>query len=254
MSYYPAEYYDPNISTYPKILDRFNKRRSFLHQQINEWLSQIDEGPEASKKNVFEVGCATGDNLEPFVHAGWNAYAIEPNQLLANKAKARGVDVHIGLSESFRWENDQFDIIILNHVLEHNHDPKMVLEKCVRALKVGGLMYVEIPVTETPSWTIFGRYWGNLEFPVHLTMIRKEHLVALLKQLGCRPIIWKTRTLFGVTLRTVEKLHAYKVSSRRQKAALVSFAILLQGGIILLNRLVGEGEAFSVVARRDHAL
>src|SRR5713226_303874 len=73
MSYYPAEYYDPNINTYPKILDRFNKKRSFLHQQINEWLSQIDEGPEASEKSVFEVGCATGDNLEPFVHAGWNA-------------------------------------------------------------------------------------------------------------------------------------------------------------------------------------
>jgi SAM-dependent methyltransferase len=239
------------VVSHPGLIDRFNRGRSFLHQQIREWLSEPHGRQTTSGRRVLEIGCATADNLEPFIRAGWKASAVEPNRGLANIAKSKGVEVHIGLCDSFRWEKEKFDVILLNHVLEHDYDPRMILEKCVYSLKLGGALYVEIPVVGTPSWTMFGRYWGELEFPVHLSLLRKEHLIAVIEQLGCRPVAWKTRTLLGTTLRTLEKFPRFRVSNGSGRVVLMSFALALQGGLILLNSLLRQGEAFSVVARRE---
>ncbi len=247
MMYYPADYYGPNARVVPAVFEAVTRMRSFLHQQIKHWLSQ---GKSFPGKRVLEVGCANGDNLDLFLEAGWKVSAVEPNPRLAAVAAAKGIHVHVGFVDSVKWDRGQFDIILLNHVLEHDYSPRRILGRCVHALKADGLLYVEIPIVESLSWYLFGRHWGELEFPIHLTFLRKEHLMSLLGEFGCRPVKWKTRTMYGEILRAFQhKFPVVKEASGLGRVAFLAFATMLQGAFVAVNILLRRGEAFSIVAR-----
>lgn len=253
ISYYPIDYYAEDTGNHPKFIDKLNGAQSELARQTRRWLAETKYRTDPRSGRVLEVGCARGENLIPFIRAGWKAHAIEPNPTLARIAETHGVDVHVGLSDSFHWDAERFDVVILSHVLEHDHNPRMIVENCVRALRFGGLLYVEIPVTQTPSWKLFGRYWGELEFPIHLTLIRKEHLIEVIKRLGCLPLSCRTKTLMGSSLRSIEKIPQFSGVTGSQRMILLGFAAALQGLLTVINTAVGQGEAFSIVARRELA-
>jgi hypothetical protein len=162
------------------------------------------------------------------LNAGWRTFAVEPNQRLAEIARDKGIDVHTGFLDAAGWGGGEFDIVILHHVLEHEYDPKRMLTISAGMLTKLGLMYVEIPTFETPSWNLFGSYWGDLEFPVHLTLLRKSQLLRMLTDLGCWPLEWKTRTLYGETFRAF----SHRFPSARGKGGVTIAVFMVVAGIV----------------------
>lgn len=219
-----------------------------LHRHIERLLSQSGF---PSEKKVLEIGCGTGTNLAPFIAAGWGAFGVEPNPHLANLATRKGITVHEGFVDSAAWRNDQYDFIILNHVLEHDYEPRRILKVCASCLKKGGLLYVEIPILESPSWRIFGPYAGSLDFPVHLTLLRGDQLVGLLGDLGFHCLESERKTLYGDSLRTLLSKHpSFKNTSTPRKMGLLAIATGVQATMAGLDKILGRGEAFSVLATR----
>jgi SAM-dependent methyltransferase len=250
ISYYSPDYYSSAARAYPSLLKGLAKFYNFFSSVVMEWTAEPIQSSTGLAKRVLEVGCADGENLQPFIRAGWETYAIEPNARLANMAKAKGIRVHIGLPDSFDWETEKFDVVVLKHVLEHDYNPRYILERCVYALRPGGYMYVEVPVVQTFSWKMMGRYWGELEFPIHLSFFRKEQILDIITSMGCLPIKCRTSTLLGGPFRSLRKLHPFRNSTRSQKAVLLVLGVALQAGFLALNMIAGQGENFSVVARR----
>jgi SAM-dependent methyltransferase len=201
VSYYPAHYYDLSSRGIVNVFQRLNELKSVLRRLSRKCVNQgIDD--QVHNRAVLDVGCANGDNSLIFISAGWHADGVEPNPRLAQVAVSRGVRVRAAFLDFKDGPGMKYDVILLNHVLEHEYDPRRYLRICASLLKRGGLLYVEVPLLGTLSYKVFGRFHGNLEFPIHLTMLSESSLRDLIRDTELEvESIYKV-TLWGTPMRS----------------------------------------------------
>jgi SAM-dependent methyltransferase len=107
-------------------------------------------GP-VSGKRILEVGSATGETLVALREHGADVYGIEPTVSYAEHSRRSGVTTHVGGYETYAPKQD-FDMIILSHVLEHLPQPMDALRTFRSWLATGGRMYVEVPNITSYPW------------------------------------------------------------------------------------------------------
>jgi SAM-dependent methyltransferase len=76
----------------------------------------------------LDVGCGNGAFLDRARRAGWDVMGVDPDPVAVQAARCRGLNVQRGSIECL--DADTFDVITLNHVIEHVHDPVAVLRRC----------------------------------------------------------------------------------------------------------------------------
>ena len=99
--------------------------------------------------DVLDVGSGSGEFLFLMTLLGKTAIGIEPD--IRHAAYCRdelGLDVRAAHIAPDLFAPDQFDLIRLNHVLEHLNDPVKYLGWISRWLRHDGLLYVEVPNIE----------------------------------------------------------------------------------------------------------
>lgn len=67
------------------------------------------------------------------------------------------IDYHYDITD-MKFENDFFDIVVCNAILEHVDDPVLAIEELKRVLKKGGRIWVEIPFNQ-PYHPSPNDYW-----------------------------------------------------------------------------------------------
>jgi 2-polyprenyl-3-methyl-5-hydroxy-6-metoxy-1,4-benzoquinol methylase len=96
-------------------------------------------------KTVLDVGAATGEFLALCKDRGMTPTGIELSAYASGRAKEKfGLEFHSSRLEDFRTD-EKFDLIHLNHVLEHFADPRAVVQVLNRILSDDGLIYIEVP-------------------------------------------------------------------------------------------------------------
>ena len=78
----------------------------------------------------------------------------------------------------------RYDVISMNHYLEHTLDPYAEIEAAARVLTPGGHLLIEVPDPEWPLARVLGRYWLGWSQPQHLHMFPIENLKTALTQRG----------------------------------------------------------------------
>lgn len=130
-------------------------------------------------KNVLEVGPGTG-----FFAGNWlrihsdNQYsALETDTSCHASLKQLGVD--ITSVEHMQKTNNQFDMMVLSHVVEHVSRPKEFLSLMGSFIKKDGLIFIEVPC----------RDWEHKpEDEPHLLFFEKKSMMELLTSLGFKNI------------------------------------------------------------------
>jgi SAM-dependent methyltransferase len=89
---------------------------------------------------VLDFGCGPGKFLDRLQDAGWETYGIEPS---TPAAFAR----HVRLERP--PQDGSFDLVLLNHVLEHVTHPLEILRQLSQALREGGFLFVGVPAVDT---------------------------------------------------------------------------------------------------------
>ena len=98
--------------------------------------------PIAEMQSVLEIGAAGGWNIYPFMQAGCKVRGYDFSEELVAFGRKKGIDLVCG--DVFAVEG-VYDVIILNHVIEHFTD-FLVEMKCVRThLADGGILFVAVP-------------------------------------------------------------------------------------------------------------
>ncbi|MEM9010416.1 MAG: class I SAM-dependent methyltransferase [Pseudomonadota bacterium] len=98
---------------------------------------------------VLDVGAGSGEFLYLVHTLGKSAHGIEPNRGYAEYCRdALGLDVASAHLAPDLFAPGAFDLIRLNHVLEHLNDPVGYLEMIAAWLAPDGLLQVEVPNIE----------------------------------------------------------------------------------------------------------
>ena len=146
---------DSLLKTNPEVVtknqDIINKKWGLnLQYYISPRLDLINLIQEDTNKplNVLELGCGCGATMAKvksyYPHA--TTYAVEIVDTAAGLANTFG-DVICGDVENmtFPYQEDFFDCCLMGDVLEHLHEPKLVLQNLKKHLKKGGKIILSMP-------------------------------------------------------------------------------------------------------------
>ncbi len=101
--------------------------------------------PAAQIRSVLEFGAAGGWNLVPFVQAGVDVTGYDYSEELVALGRSKGLNLIQGGVDDLEGT---YDVIILNHVMEHFTDVPGTMKKLRDRLAPDGLAFVEVPDME----------------------------------------------------------------------------------------------------------
>ena len=142
---------------------------------------------------LLEVGCGNGERLAMFRKTGWAVYGQEVDEKCVKNALDRfGIEIRLGELGNLGYPDNFFDAVVLNHVIEHVHEPLLLMSKCFQLLKPGGVLTVVTPNNESSGLKYFKENWRGLEPPRHIHIFNISSLNAGAAQAGFD--LFKTRT------------------------------------------------------------
>ncbi len=130
---------------------------------------------------VLEIGCSTGIILSLLQNRGWQTTGIELSSKAGEVAKKRGIQVLVRDFMQVKID-EKFDLVILNHTLEHLENPEEVLKKIYSMLTPDGLLYIDVPNFGGLSAKLMGKNWPLLLPEEHLWHFTEKSLKILLKK------------------------------------------------------------------------
>ncbi len=131
--------------------------------------------------NMLDIGCGSGYTASLFAAGGWEVTGVEFNNDSAGHARETyGIKV---VTSIFNLHGP-FDLILVNHVLEHWYEPEKLLLECKRLLSPAGRLVVAVPDFGSFQ-SRFGRdSWFHCDLPVHLFHFTQNGLEVLLAKSG----------------------------------------------------------------------
>jgi SAM-dependent methyltransferase len=143
---------------------------------------------------VLEVGCGNGHRLAQLRALGWDIQGQEVDEKAAAVARRRlGGHVSLGSLDQAGFQDDEFDAVVMSHVLEHVHDPQGLLGECKRVLRPGGRLVSVTPNAHAWGHSRFGARWYGLDPPRHLILYSRSTLEQLAANCGLRNVrTWTT--------------------------------------------------------------
>ncbi len=135
-----------------------------------------------NKGSILDIGCGRGLFLDIMRKDGWSVTGVEFNSETASYASdAYGIKV-IAATSIGELLDESFNVITLNHVLEHSNSPAALINECKRLLRKGGLLVVAVPNIFSFQALIGKRVWFHLDLPYHLHHFSEEGLSTLLNK------------------------------------------------------------------------
>jgi len=127
------------------------------------------------KGKILDVGCGKGEFLSLARKRGWQIYGLEPSSNFAKAASERcGININSVSLKEAAYPDNFFDVVALNMALEHVDEPQDFLKEISRVLRKKGLLFVEVPNTDSLMlkiaslyFKIKGRNWSPLLSPLH---------------------------------------------------------------------------------------
>lgn len=120
-----------------------------------QWLEANEKG------RPLDVGCGNGAYIDQMRQLGWDVVGIEPDGEAASTAMKSGLNVFRGSLEDAKFPAEHFDIVTMNHVIEHVANPAILLKECRRVLKpVGRLVVATTKYQEHGTLCIWGALAG----------------------------------------------------------------------------------------------
>jgi SAM-dependent methyltransferase len=113
---------------------RYNRAEKIIHI--------LEQNGGLRGKKVLEVGTGAGY----IAHAlSKHARSVDSVDIVDDRKIKTGYKQKIVSNESLPYKDEQFDIVITNHVLEHVPDQEKHFSEMARVLKKGGIIYLASP-------------------------------------------------------------------------------------------------------------
>jgi len=145
--------------------------------RVNRTLPKYKNG-----SRLLDIGCGSGSFLLLAKRFGFEVYGVEPSAFDDELNTRAGLQIHHGFLKDARFKENYFDVITINHVIEHMQKPSEVFAEIQRIAKPGGTIVIATPNANSLGFWIFGKYWLNTDTPRHIYLFSKQNIVEYAKK------------------------------------------------------------------------
>ena len=211
---------DPETTANPGNIN-FDKLLKNINKTVPEWKKivrkfrfrphswPLESVPKGSKR-ILDLGCGNGAKLVEFFNRGYEVCGVDVSEdsiKLCDKLLPEGNFINSELINA-RLQQNYFDYIRIDNVLEHLPNIKEVIKECYQLLKVGGQILIYVPNGRSFSMRFLKGGSISSWIPFHLQLFTHRSLRLLLKETcftnihiyGYYPTTWfplSIRQVFG---------------------------------------------------------
>ncbi len=150
--------------------------------------------PYKSTGRMLDVGAGVGTLVAAAMKRGFDASGVEISEWASAFARnEKGLDVATGSLETARFSDEEFDLVTINHVLEHIADPVAVLKEIRRILKPDGLLVIGVPNIGSIMAGIKGARWASLRPDEHIWHFTPDTLRRITVMAGFGELFFESR-------------------------------------------------------------
>lgn len=148
-----GEDYKPKSSFWVDLFESWNNRRT---------LARLEKAGFSGKR-LLEIGVGSGSFLQAARQSGFDVVGCDLSAPLCRRVEQRyGIPMHCGPLDTIQGEG-RFDVVVMNHVLEHVQQPVAFLASARRLLVPGGGVHLAVPniacwEARLPGWTSYEPY------------------------------------------------------------------------------------------------
>lgn len=123
---------------------KYEKRREHKVKKSG-WLLDIARKFDPDISKILEVGCSIGYTLEAAQRRNIDHLGIDISKYAVQFCKNKGLNAENYSFDDLKEKSKQFDLIYMQHVLEHFEDPFETLRKCNNLLNPNGSIVILVP-------------------------------------------------------------------------------------------------------------
>jgi SAM-dependent methyltransferase len=193
--------HEPVTSFWTRLVERMNNRRT---------LRRLLDAGDTARGKLLEVGVGNGSLLTAARSQGYSTSGCDISIAACKRiGRTAGISVYCGPLQSLPGD-DLFDVIVMNHLLEHVADPVPLLNAARRRLRSGGLLHLAVP--NVGSWEARCAGWNCYE-PYHLLYFTPDTLQIAAQKAGLDILTVATHESFsGWFLALFRRLRGVRLS------------------------------------------
>lgn len=146
-----------------------------------------------SKGAVLDVGCSVGILLDVARNNGFAVKGVEFSTWASEFARQKGFDVMTGGLIEAAYPEKCFDVVVMNHVLEHIPKPIEIMAEISRILKDDGLLVIGVPNFGSYMAKLMKGKWFSLMPDQHIWQFTHESLGKLLLKTGFSEVYFEAK-------------------------------------------------------------
>lgn len=196
-----------------------------------------------SPNRVLDIGCSNGMFLDLFKNS--ETWGVEPSGIVQSTQNK----VHRIINTFFEKAKlplNYFDLVIMNHTLEHVKDADLVLIKIYRILKKEGILFIDVPNAGGLGSRMMGDKWPYKLPLEHTYQFTKETLAKKINDSGFKILHWESRSGLFEFANPLLDLGISLISFKKR-----FFTNLLFLPYSLFTTLTNSGDSMSFVAKKN---
>jgi len=202
-------------------------------------------------RRFLDVGCGAGSLLREMVDAGWCGTGLDLSETAVAEARAAVPEAsfHVGALASSALMGP-YDLIAMQHVLEHVPRPTECLRKCFDLLSPGGVLVIAVPNIDSLEAFFLKRHWVGLDLPRHLVHFPEPVLVRTLQTCGYEVVRRRPQMFASSISESLQFFLPARLRRRVRKSAAARLFYLSLVFPACVSYLFGNRGAVEVFARR----
>jgi 2-polyprenyl-3-methyl-5-hydroxy-6-metoxy-1,4-benzoquinol methylase len=215
--------------------DEAARSRKLEMKRINAvmYLDIIETFSKSRPGKLLEVGCGQGEFLVEALKRGYAVTGVEYSSVACQTAReslarvadsSSGFKIEQGELETANLPEGEFDLCVLNDVIEHVREPHETIARIRQLLRPGGLIFIATPSLDSWSSKLMGKLWMEYK-EEHLFFFSKKSLTRMLESQGFAQISMRP----GYKILTPEY-----VAEHFRKFLVPGFSALVRGCVWLL--------------------
>lgn len=147
----------------------------------------------------LDIGASIGALMHVVSKRGFEVKGVEVSKWASEFArKEKGLDVATGKLDDAFFESETFDVVVVNHVLEHIDDPVSMLTIIRNILKNNGLLVVGVPNSNSIMAKLRGPKWQSLRPEEHIWHFAPSTLRRLISNVGFNELYFEAKDNYPI--------------------------------------------------------